>query len=102
GPSIFCEQPGPPALNSQRPLYSLFIVHYEVLFVGIDDEDGQQTCGFGVAVICADEMMIARYLGPALAGAIHPFRAVIDFATNCTLQDRCIDESRFWMGMRGI
>jgi hypothetical protein len=54
-----------------------------------------------VTGICTDGMTIARYFGPALAGAIHLFRTVIDFATNRTLQGRCIDESRVWMGVRG-
>jgi hypothetical protein len=81
---------------------SLFVVRDEVLFVGIDDKDGQQACGLSVTGICADGMMIARCFGPALAGVIHLFRTVIDFATNGTLQDRGIDESRVGMGMRGI
>src|ERR1700704_4684149 len=47
-------------------------------------------------------MMIARHFGPALANVIHLFRTVIHFAPNRPLQNRCIDESRLWMGMRGI
>ena len=85
-----------------RLLLSLFVVRDQVFFVGVDDKDGQQACGLSVTVICADGMMIARYFGPALTGVIYLFRTVIDFATNGTLQDRCIDESGVGMGMRGI
>src|SRR5439155_10176429 len=81
---------------------SLFVRCDQFLFVGTDNKHGQQACGLSVTGIGTDGMMIARYFGPALAGAIHLFRPVIDFATNRPLQDRCIDESRVWMGMRGI
>src|SRR5262245_38103329 len=81
---------------------SLFVRYDQVLFVGIDHKHGQQAGGLSVTGIGTDDMMIARDFGPALAGAIHLFRTVIDFAPNPPLQDRGIDERRLWMGMRGI
>jgi hypothetical protein len=81
---------------------SLFVRRDQILFVGVDNKHSQKARGLTVTGICTDEMMIASYFGPALAGVIHLFRTVIDFATNRTLQHRCIDESRGWMGMRGI
>jgi hypothetical protein len=87
--------------SNARFCVSLFVRPDQFLFVGIDHKHGQQACGLRVTGICTDGMMIVRYFGPALAGAIHLFRPVIHFATNRTLQDRCIDESRVWMGVRG-
>ena len=88
--------------SQARFCVSLFVRRDQFLFVGIDNKHGQQAGGLRVTGICPDDMMIARHFGPALASAIHLFRTVINFATNRTLQDRCIDESGVGMGMRGI
>jgi hypothetical protein len=46
----------------------------QVFFVGVDNKHSQQACGLSVTGICTDDVMIARYFGPALAGVIHLFR----------------------------
>jgi len=38
----------------------LIVVSDQDLFIGIDDKDGQQARGFGLTIIGADAMMIAR------------------------------------------
>ena len=80
--------------SQARFCVSLFVRYDQFLFVGSDNKHGQQAGGLRVTGIGTDDMMIARHFGPALASAIHLFRTVIHFATNRTLQDRCIDERR--------
>jgi hypothetical protein len=58
--------------------------------------------GFRVARVRAHEMTVAGLLGPAFAGAIGGYRAIVDLALDRPLQDSCIDEGGLRVGMRGI
>src|SRR5215510_7315894 len=79
----------------------LRVLYDNICLAGIDDEDREQLGGLGVAGIRADGVMIARLLGPILAGVIYRHRALVDLAADRALEDRRIDERGVRMPVRG-
>ena len=87
---------GSPATPSGKRLQGLIAPHPsplvgkcgQVRLLGVDHEHGEQASRFRIARVRADAMMITRQFGEAITGAIYCLRAVIDLASDRTLQDR--------------
>src|SRR5262245_30582402 len=79
----------------------LRVLYDNICLAGIDDEDGEQLRGLGVARMRADGVTSTLLLAPVRTGVLHGHRAVIDLAADRALEDRRIDERGVRMPVRG-
>src|SRR5439155_5007740 len=72
---------------------TLFVRRRQFLFVGVDDEHGQQFCRCGLARVLTNAVPVTGHLGEALAGAIGDDRAIIDRTSDRSFENSRIYES---------